>query len=149
MNRHLRDYPLHVDRDAVARAGRRAQAEDALADEREREAALRLQVAEIVLEQEGSRVDAEAFATLDEDDAGRVRRALGQLGDAEEPEEERWLDDLSFELSVALDDEPEPDEPGPDELSRLEAEIEESLRIQRALERFIASLDGARSDRAS
>jgi hypothetical protein len=126
-----------VDRDAVARAGRRAQAEEALADEREREAALRQQVAAVVLEQEGGRVDAEAFAGLDADEVRRVRTALGQLDDETE-DHDAWL----AELSIELDDEAEPDEPE-QELSRLEDEIAESQRTQHALERYLAALDGA------
>jgi hypothetical protein len=125
-----------VDRDAVARAGRRAQAEEALADEREREAALRQQVAEVVLEQEGARLDAEAFAGLDADEVRRVRAALGQL---EEDSDEEVEDPFADELYVLLDD--EPDEPEEDELARLEGEIAESLRTQQALETFIAALD--------
>jgi hypothetical protein len=126
-----------VDRDAVARAGRRAQAEEALADEREREAALRQQVAEVVLEQEGCRVDAEAFAGLDADEVRRVRTALGQLDDETE-DDDAWL----AELSIELDDEAEREEPE-QELSRLEDEIAESRRTQLALERYLAALDGA------
>ena len=126
-----------MDRDAVARAGRRAQAEEALADEREREAALRRQVAEVVLEQEGPRIDAEALAALDADVARRVRAALGQLDDAPDEEEDPFGDDVY----VALDE--EPDEPEGDELGRLESEIAESQRIQQALETFIAALDAA------
>lgn len=122
-----------MDRDALARAGRRAQAEEALADERQREAALRRQVAEVVLEQEGSRIDAETFAALDAEAAERVRSALG-LFDAE-------IDDDPFgdELYVTLEDEPE--ERAEDELARLEEEIASSQRTQRALEEYIAALE--------
>ncbi len=123
-----------MDRDAVARAGRRAQAEEALADEREREAALRREVAEVVLEREGPRIDAEAFAGLDTDVVRRVRAALGQLDD--EPEDE---DPFADDLYVVLED--DPDEPEEDELGRLESEIAESQQVQGALESFIAVLD--------
>ena len=123
-----------MDRDAVARAGRRAQAEEALADEREREAALRREVAEVVLEREGPRIDAEAFAGLDADVVRRVRAALGQLDD--EPEDE---DPFADDLYVVLED--DPDEPEEDELGRLESEIAESQQVQGALESFIAVLD--------
>jgi hypothetical protein len=125
-----------VDRDAVARAVRRAQAEEALADEREREAALRQQVAEVVLEQDGGRVDAEAFDGLDADEARRVRAALGLLDDdPDEADDDPFADELYVEL------EEDPDEPEEDELARLEDEIAESQRIQHALESFIAALD--------
>jgi hypothetical protein len=125
-----------VDRDAVARAGRRAQAEEALAEERERQAALERQVAEVVLEQEGARVDAEAFAELDADAVRRVRVALGELDDdPDEADEDPFAGDLYVELGE------EPLEPAEDELARLEDEIAESQRIQRALESFIQALD--------
>jgi hypothetical protein len=97
----------------------------------------RQQVAEVVLEQEGGRVDAEAFAGLDADEVRRVRTALGQLDDETE-DDDAWL----AELSIELDDEAEPDEPE-QELSRLEDEIAESQRTQHALERYLAALDGA------
>jgi hypothetical protein len=124
-----------VDRDAVARAGRRAQAEEALAFEREREAALRDQIAALVLEEEGPRVDAAAFAGLAPEEVELVRTALGEASvDVDE--------DDPFEGApyVTLDD-PEDEEPPIDELARLEAEIAESCRIQEALERYIAALD--------
>jgi hypothetical protein len=126
-----------VDRDAVARAGRRAQAEEALVFEREREAALRRQVAELVLEEDGARVDAAAFATLDEDEVRLVRGALGQA-DEEDVEDDPFGGDpyVVFEPAEEADDEDEEDE-----VSRLQSEIEESLRIQAALERFIAALE--------
>ncbi len=134
---HPQDYPWRVDRDAVARAGRRAQAEEALVFEREREAALRQQVAELVLEEEGARVDAAAFATLDEDEIRLVRAALGQVDEDDVDEEDPFADDLY----VVFEDEPDEPEDDEDEASRLQGEIEESLRTQAALERFIAALD--------
>lgn len=129
-----------MDRDAVARAGRRSQAEEALAFEREREAALHEQLVSIVLEDERPRIDAEAFATLDPDDARRVRDALGELPDEDDPEAED--DPFSAELYVSFeDDDVEDEEDEEDEVARLEREIEESRRTQAALERFAAALD--------
>ena len=124
-----------MDRDAVARAGRRAQAEEALVFEREREEALRQQVAEIVLEEDGARVDAAAFAMLDVDEVRLVRVALGQDGE-EDVEEDPFGDEpyVVFEQAEEEDD----DE---DEVSRLQSEIDESRRTQAALERFIAALE--------
>jgi hypothetical protein len=127
-----------VDRDALARAARRAQAEEALVFERERERELRSQLAEVVLEQEGDRLDAAAFTGLDDEDVRRVRTALGEA-DPEEVEEDPFADEvfveLDFDTAAEDDDEPE------DEVSRLELEIAESLLVQAALERFIAALD--------
>ena len=126
-----------MDRDALARAARRAQAVEALEFERERETELRRQVAEVVLEQEGDRLDAAALADLDDEDVRRVRAALGHVDPEEVEEEDPFADDVFVELD--FDD--EPDEEPEDETARLEREIEESLRIQSALERFIAALD--------
>ena len=127
-----------MDRDAVARAGRRAQAEEALAFEREREAALRDQIAALVLEEEGPRVDAAAFAGLAPEEVELVRTALGDLGvDVDEAEED---DPFAGTPYVTFDD-PEDDGPQVDEVARLEVEIAESRRIQEALERYVAALD--------
>ena len=123
-----------MDRDALARAGRRAQAEEALLFERDREEALRRQIAELALEEEGARVDAAAFAALDEDEIRRVRDALGQF-ETPETDDDSFLDDLYVDLDDA------PDESEEDETTRLEREIDDSLRTQAALERFIAALD--------
>ena len=129
-----------MDRDAVARAGRRSQAEEALAFEREREVALHEQLASLVLEDERPRIDAEAFASLDPEDARRVREALGELDDDEhEPDVEE--DPFSAELYVSFEDGDVEDEDEEDEVTRLEREIEESRRTQAALERFVAALD--------
>ena len=127
-----------MDREAVARAGRRTQAEEALAFEREREAALRDQIAALILEQEGARVDAAAFAELAPEEVELVRTALGELGaDVEEAGDE---DPFGEEPYVTFDD-AEDDEPPVDEVARLEVEIAESRRIQAALERYVAALD--------
>ena len=110
---------------------------EALEFERERETELRRQVAEVVLEEEGDRLDAAALADLDDEDVRRVRAALGHVDPEELEEEDPFTDDVFVELD--FDDEPH-EEPE-DETGRLEREIEESLRIQSALERFIAALD--------
>ena len=110
---------------------------EALEFEQERETELRRQVAEVVLEQEGDRLDLAALADLDAEDVRRVRAALGHV-DPEEVEEDPFAEDVFVELD--FDDEAEDEEPE-DETARLEREIEESLRIQSALERFIAALD--------
>jgi len=125
-----------VDREAVARAGRRAQAEESLAFEREREAALRDQIAALVLEEEGARVDAAAFAELAPEEVELVRSALGERADDGEEDEDDLFGDEPY---VTFDD--DDDEPPVDEVARLGAEIEDSQRVQAALERYIAALD--------
>ena len=126
-----------MDREAVARAGRRAQAEESLAFEREREAALRDQIAALVLEEEGARVDAAAFAELAPEEVELVRSALGERADDGEEDEDDLFGDEPY---VTFDDDQE-DEPPVDEVARLGAEIAESQRVQAALERYIAALD--------
>jgi hypothetical protein len=125
-----------VDRDTVARAGRRAQAEEALAFERERERALRDQIAALVLEEEGPRVDAAAFAGLEPEEVELVRSALGELADDGEED----ADDLFGDEPYVTFDEDD-DEPPGDEVARLGAEVEDSQRVQAALERYIAALE--------
>ena len=127
-----------MDRDALARAGRRAQAVEALEFERARETELRREIAELVLEEEGLRVDTAAFAALDDDDVRRVRAALGVFDEEEIEDEDPFVDDVFVELDFADDD---TDEQPEDEAARLQGEIDESLRTQAALERFIAALD--------
>ena len=92
-----------------------------------------------MLEEEGPRLDAEAFASLGDDEVSLVRAALGELADEVEPDDGAEEDPFAEELYVTFDD--EPDEAEEDEISRFEREIEESLRVQHALERFIAALD--------
>ena len=126
-----------MDRAAIAREGRRAQALEALGFEREREQALDAQLREVVLEAEGPQVDAAAFGRMSADDASLVREALGTVdGDV--------LDDepLAQDFFLALDD--GDDDPGPEaEIERLTRELERCRAVQHALERYLESLDGA------
>jgi hypothetical protein len=124
-----------MDRRAIAREGRRAQALDALEFERDRESALLSQIAEIVLEQEGRHVDEEAFARLSPEDVGRVREALRHDEDALPGEEPLYADGetlVTFEDDVHDGTE--------DELARLGAEIELCRARQGALERYVRAL---------
>ena len=123
-----------MDRVAIARAERRRQAADELEFERDRAVALREQIARLVLELEGPRVDEEVFAQLAPEDVELVRPAL-QGGPAIEGDEAEWLD---------------PEEPWRDEeaeraeleaeIVRLEQEIAASNRRQEAFERYLATL---------
>jgi hypothetical protein len=125
-----------MDRRAIAREGRQAQALDALQFERDRESALLAQIAEIVLEQEGDRVDGDAFARLSPEDVQRVREALGYVGDPS-PEDEPLVP--GDEMFVTFQDEASL-ESGEEELERLAAEIEECRARQGALERYVQVL---------
>lgn len=124
-----------MDRAAIAREGRRAQALEALAFEREREQALDSQLREVVLEAGGADVDALVFARMTPDDASRVREALG-TADGDGPDGEPLEDE-------ELEDTADEDDAGPEpEIRRLEDELERCRAMQHALERYVEALDG-------
>lgn len=113
---------------------------EALAFEREREAALREQVEETVLEEERSRVDREALARLDPADAEIVRELLGDGGELVIWDEEG--DEEAFAHADVDDDERGgAAEEAAEEIARLLGEIDLSHARQRALERFVQSLE--------
>jgi hypothetical protein len=126
-----------VDRDTIARRRRRGQVLEALAFEREREAALVEQLEDVVLEEEGPRIDREAFALLQPEDVAVVRGLLDGWSESDEDE----ADELEADFFAGL--EAEADEPAPeeeDEVARLRGEIESSRARQRALERYLEAL---------
>ena len=127
------DYGWRVDRDAIARAQRRQQAQEALEFERDRATSLKEQVEAIVAELEGPRIDQDAFARMTPEDVEAVRAVL-QPDDAPGPEEE-WL---GFEG--------ESPEAGPseteEEIVRLQQEIAASRRRQEVFERYMDALGG-------
>jgi hypothetical protein len=127
-----------LDRDAIARGRRRAQALEALEFERERERALRAQIEQLVVEADGPQIDAQAFSRLDPDDVELVRGVLAGAefegdDDVVFAEEDR---DARSETQPA--DEEDPSEL---ELARLQGAIEASRALQAALERYVAALD--------
>jgi hypothetical protein len=128
-----------VDRDSIARAQRRRQAHEALEFERNRATSLEEQVEEIVAEIDGPRIDEEAFASMEPEDAEAARAVL-RLDDAQEPEEE-WLglENESFEADPS-EPEPEPEDTE-GEIVRLQEEIAASRRRQEVLERYLEALD--------
>jgi hypothetical protein len=126
-----------VDRDAIARAQRRRQAQDALEAERDRERSLQEQVEAIVGDAEGPRIDEEAFARMTPEDVEVMRAVLQPDDSIELAEDEEWL-------SVAgdgLEDDPsEPEDDTEDELARLQAELAASRRRQEVFGRYLAAL---------
>jgi hypothetical protein len=131
------DYRCRVDRDAIARAQRLRQANEALEFERNRTTSLTEQIEEIVAEAEGPRIDEEAFTRMTPEDAAAVRTILQPDGDP--LGEEDWL---GFTEDAAEHD-PDDDADGPEEeIARLEAEIAESRSRREALERYIEALGG-------
>ncbi len=118
----------------MAREQRRRQVEEALEDERGREAALAERLAEIVAETDGPRIDEQVFERLDPEDTAIVREVLEvPVGDEYEPDE----DDDPYVFELDADDGDSSDE----EIARLQGEIAGSRRRQLALQRYLDALD--------
>jgi hypothetical protein len=122
-----------VDVDDIVRTRRRQQALDALAFERDREAAVYGQLEDVLTELEGSRIDAAAYAQMAPEDVALVRHALDPAGDD---------DDTETDLVGALT--PDPPEQlrreMEEERARLEDVIIAARSSQKALERYIEAL---------
>ena len=124
-----------MDRDAIARAQRRRQAEEALEVERDRTAMLEGQIEDLVTELLGARVDEEAFATMSPEDVATVRAVLDPQSDYELGEEWPVAEDETAEGEP----EPEPEDTTAEleaEIARLESEIAISRQRRQALERY-------------
>jgi hypothetical protein len=125
---------LAMDRRAMVRAERRRQAAEELEFERDRAIALSEQIARLVLELEGDRLDEEVFAMLAPEDVELVRPALqGETvvedADAEWLEsDEPWRDEEAERAELEA------------EIARLQEEIASSTRRQEAFERYLAAL---------
>lgn len=123
-----------MDRDAIARAQRRRQAQEALEFELDRTRNLEWQIEEIVAELEGPRIDEEAFAKMAPEDAEAARAVL-QPDRGPEPEGEWFeLDEVPEIEAVETREETE------EEIRRLQEEIAASRRCQEVLERYIEAL---------
>jgi hypothetical protein len=127
-----------VDRDAIARSQRRRQVEEALDDERGREAALAERLEEIVAEEEGPRIDERAFARMQPDDVALVREALETPSLFEEDQ-----DDPEF---LAVEGEALEQVGVDDEIARLQEEVADSQRRQLAYRRYLEALDSSARD---
>jgi hypothetical protein len=127
-----------VDRDAIARSQRRRQVEEALDDERGREAALAERLEEIVAEEEGPRIDERAFARMQPDDVALVREALETPSLFEEDQ-----DDPEF---LAVEGEALEQVGVDDEIARLQEEVADSQRRQIAYRRYLEALDSSARD---
>jgi hypothetical protein len=125
-----------MDLEAMARAQRRRQANEALEFERDREAALQEQLEAVVADVEGPRIDEAAFARMAPEEAELARGILesGLEG------EDRDLDPLDEEWLVEDDTPEEESESFEDEVSRLQGQIAESCRLQQALESYLRAL---------
>ena len=119
-----------MDRESIARDGRRRQALEALEFERARASALRERLEAIVVELHGAAVDDAVFARMTPEDVELVRPAL----QAEEPEPaetlEDALEDTASEQTAWLEE----------EIVRLQAELASSSRREQAFERYLDEL---------
>jgi hypothetical protein len=128
-----------MDRDTIARAQRRRQADDALEFERDRERSIAEQIEVIVAELEGPRIDEEAFARMAPEDVEAVRAILEP--DSGPGPEEEWLGLAGSDEADASETEESEDETE-EEIARLQQEIAASRRRQEVLERYIEALSG-------
>ncbi len=124
-----------MDRQAIARAQRRRQVEEALEFERARADALREQLETIVAELDGPALDETVFAAMTPEDVAVVRPAL--YGAEDEPDDE-WI---TLELeSAEAESESDPVEEQEAEVARLAEAIDASVRRQQAFERYLEAL---------
>lgn len=123
-----------MDTDTVVRAHRRRQALEALEFERDREAALRGQLEEVLTELEGTRIDEAAFARMEPADVALVRETLHASQST--PEEEWPENEGGSAAEAALLQREEREE----ECARLRQVIGRSRRSQAALERYLEAL---------
>jgi hypothetical protein len=122
-----------VDREAIARRQRRRQIEDALDEEREREAALVERLEEVVTEEEGSRIDDGVFDRMEPGDVKLVRDLLGEHSpfDEEQGDPDAFAGEGREFEQDGVDD----------EIARLQGEVADSQRRQLAYRRYLEALD--------
>jgi hypothetical protein len=130
------DYPCPVDRGAIARNQRRRVIGEAVEFEQEREAALLVQLEEIVAELAGPHIDEAAFARMTPGDVDIVRAVLAGQNPGEEILEEMPDEDW---LTAKPDPEAESEELLA-EIARLEEEIASTQGRRDAFERYLDAL---------
>ena len=128
-----------MDREAIARAVRRRQAQETLDFEREREQTLNDQVELVIAEAEGANVDAAAFAKMSPQDVQIVKTELDPpgFGDGDDDGPGFFERDDLFDLDEFEDD----IDPHAEELARLNSELAECRRRQEAFAAYIEALD--------
>ena len=126
-----------MDRQEIARAVRRRQVQETLDFEREREQTLKEQVEIVITEVDGKRVDDAVFARMSPEDVEIVSTELSPPSVEYEPDPHFFIDrDDLFNL----DEEPAVD-PHEEELARLNGELEDCRRRQRAFDAYLKALD--------
>jgi hypothetical protein len=124
-----------VDRETIARKVRRRQVQELLDFERERQQTLEDQIEFVVAEAEGASVDEATFARMSPEDVQIVKTDLSPLPyESDDGPEYFERDDL---MDIDFD---EPVDPHAEELARLNEEIENCRRRQRAFEAYLAAL---------
>jgi hypothetical protein len=127
-----------VDVEAMARAQRRRQALEALELQRDRETALQEQLEAIVAEVHGPRIDETAFTRMALEDVELAREILESTSDTVES-----FNETDEEWMMAGDETPELEsEDYGAELGRLQDEIADSRRLQKALRSYLEALGG-------
>jgi hypothetical protein len=124
-----------VDREQIAREVRRRQVQESLTFEQEREQTLHEQVELVIAEAEGPRIDAAVFERMPPEDAEIVRADLTPpTHDTGHAPGYLERDDVIF-----LDDEADVHD---EELARLNEELEDCRRRQRAFQAYLDALGG-------
>jgi uncharacterized protein YecE (DUF72 family) len=124
-----------VDREQIAREVRRRQVQESLTFEQEREQTLHEQVELVIAEAEGPRIDAAVFERMPPEDAEIVRADLTPPTHDTGPAPGYFeRDDVIF-----LDDEADVHD---EELARLNEELEDCRRRQRAFQAYLDALGG-------
>ena len=122
-----------MDRETLARAGRRRQVLEALEFEREREAVLVEQLEHTLAEADGAGLDEAIFAGMEPEQVEIVRGLLHGPSEDEEDEE------ILIEREIFGPD-PDDDESVEEEIARLEQELADCRTRQQAFERYLAGL---------
>jgi hypothetical protein len=124
-----------VDREQIAREVRRRQVQESLTFEQEREQTLHEQVELVIAEAEGPRIDAAVFDRMSPEDAEIVRADLTlPVHDTGPAPGYFERDDVIF-----LDDEADVHD---EELARLNEELDDCRRRQRAFQAYLDALGG-------
>jgi hypothetical protein len=119
----------------MARRHRRRQIEEALDEERGREAALAERLEEVVTEHEGPLIDERAFAGMQPEYVALVRDALEAPSLFDEDEDDLDADLLGVQAEELDRDDLE------EEVERLQAEIADSRSRQLAFRRYLEALE--------
>ena len=125
-----------MDNEQIARAVRRRQVTESLEFERDREQTIKEQIELVIAEVDGKRVDEAAYARMSPEDVAIVAAEL-------DPPDYDTEDDPGsfFERDDVINLEDDPVDPQAEELARLNDELEECRRRQRAFQAYLDALE--------